>query len=306
MKIRIKYFTKILAAILFFVSCLSSSFAQATHEKDKDIIFTLAMMKNMFVNVDINDAFVAIKVWTQEINKRMNLGMEPNPKLYTDIDDLLKNLQKDDVSMVICNTVEYLQNKARLPIKPVLVDPNEDSFILLVRNKDKINSMAELRSKKLNVYVGTNANLANIWLEVALKESKLGDTETFFSDIKNGTTPSQVILSVFFGQSDVCMVKKSAFVTMSELNPQVGKSLKVIQTSVPFIDGMACFTDNFLTKNISSKVLKAAYDVDKYPSGQQIFSLLRTRQVSPFKEEYLESTKNLLKRYNELENKNKK
>ena len=208
--------------------------------------------------------------------------------------------------MVICNTVEYLQNKERLPIKPVLVDPNQDSFILLVRNKDKINSLAELRSKKLNVYVGTNANLANIWLEVVLKESKLGDTETFFSDIKNGTTPSQVILSVFFGQSDVCMVKKSAFVTMSELNPQVGKSLMAIQTSVPFIDGIACFTNNFLTKNISSKVLKAAYEVEKYPSGQQIFSLLRMRQVSPFKEEYLESTKNLIKRYNELENKNKK
>ena len=304
MKIKTKYFNRILAAILIFVSSFSNFYGQANHNKDKDeIVFTLAMMKNMFVNVNINDAFVAIKVWTQEINNRMNLGLEPNPIIYADIDDFLKNEQKDNVSMVICNTVEYLQNKARLPIKPVLCDPKKDEFILLVRKKDKINSISELRNKRLNIYVGTNANLANIWIKVALKESNLGDMETFFHEIKNGTTPSQVILSVFFGQSDICMVKKSAFVTMSELNPQVGKSLIALKTSVPFIDGIACFTNKFLKGNISPIVLKAAYDVEKYPSGQQIFKLLRTRQVSPFKEEYLESTKNLLKRYNELEKK---
>ena len=304
MKIKTKYFNNILVSILIFASSFSNLNGQTNHNKDEDgMVFTLAMMKNMFVNVNTNDAFVAIKVWTQEINKRMNLGMRPNPILYNDLDDLLKNIQKDNVSMVICNTVEYLQNKARLPVKPVLCDPNKDEFILLVRKKDKIKSISELRNKKLNVYVGTNANLANIWIKVALKESNLGEIETFFNEIKNGTTSSQVILSVFFGQSDICMVKKSAFITMSELNPQVGKSLEALKTSVPFIDGMACFTNKFLENSISSKVLKAAYDVDKYPSGKQIFKLLRTQQVSPFKEEYLESTKDLLKQYYELEKK---
>ncbi len=139
-----------------------------------------------------------------------------------------------------------------------------------------------------------------MWLTVELHNNKLGSKDKFFQEIKEGGLPSHTILSVFFGENDACIVTNIAYKTMVELNPQVSKKLEILQTSPSFIEGLACYSDDFMKMKIKDSMLESVVDFDKYPSGKQIYNLLRVKKLLPFKEEYLNSARELLKEYNSI------
>ncbi len=294
-------FQRMISIILISLISFPCFYPQSHPDKDTQNKFVIAFIKNTITDVNINDAVVALKVWAQEVNNRMELGYEPNVLVYDNIEELIKKVNKDNVSMVVCNSLDYLQNKSKLPIRPVMYNPNPYPFILTVRRKDDIKDLSELRGKKIILDISINAEIQYMWLKVLLKENNCGEYKSFFKEIKEGDASSQAILSVFFGQSDACIVNKSAFQTMIELNPQVGKSLKILKSSEPFANGLAFFTLEFLKhKETCDKILKSAFEVESYPAGKQIFALLRTKQVVPYKDEGLESTQNLMDLYNKL------
>ncbi len=185
-----------------------------------------------------------------------------------------------------------------------MVDPGENGselqFIILIRKKDKINTIAGLRNKKIILQKETNIDIINMWLAVQLQNNKLGSIDKFFQEIKKGSLASHTILSVFFGENDACIVTTNAYKTMIELNPQVGKKLEILLTSPPFIEGIACYSNDFMKKKIKDNVLKSVIDFEKYPSGKQIYTLLRVKKLLHFKEEDLNTAKELLKEYNAI------
>ncbi len=293
--------------IIFSLIVIASTSAQEKIDNYKDNEYGIAFLKKMLINVDANDAFVAIKVWIDELNKHLNTGIVLKPSIYEDMDDLAKNIKKDKLSIIICNSIDYLQYKSKLPITPIFTSSIEsgetDQFVLLVKNSDNIKEISALKEKKLIIHTGANLDFTELWLGDLLYENNCAAKNAFFKEVKEGTLASQVLLSVFFGQYDACIVTKSSFETMKELNPQVGKSLQILDTSPPFISGLACFTDEFLKMNISDKIQKSAYEIEDYPSGKQIFTLLRIKKLLFFKEKYLNSTKELLIKSNTNEKK---
>ena len=224
----------------------------------------------MLVNVDVNDAFVAIKVWINELNKQINLGMEGKPILYDNMYELAKNLKKNNISIIVCSSLEYLEYKSKMDITPVLLGTGEngisENYVILTKVKSNISNLTQLKNKRIIVHAGSNSEIIYMWLKVLLHDSKLGDYKTFFKDLKEGNLASQVILSVFFDQNDACIVTKSAYKTMGELNPQVGKSMHIIHTSPPFIIGLSCFTNEFLKTEISNKIINTACSVKNFLS----------------------------------------
>ena len=53
----------------------------------------------------------------------------------------------------------------------------------------------------------------------------------FFKEIQDAKTESQAILDVFFSKSDACLVARHVFEDAIELNPAIGKKLKIIHHS---------------------------------------------------------------------------
>ncbi len=304
---KIRNYSPVILILLILFLTRPSVNAQTKFENKKDNEYGIAFLKKMLINVDANDAFVAIKVWIDELNKHLNTGIVLKPSIFDNMDDLQKNIKKNKISIIICNGIDYINYKSKLPITAIFTSSTEggitDKFIIITRTTDQVTNIKQLKGKKLIIHTGSNLEFTNLWLDNLLYDNKCKTQNEFFKEIKEGTLASQVILSVFFGQNDACIVTKSSFETMKELNPQVGKSLHILNSSPSFISGLACFTDEFLKMNISDKIQKSAYEVESYPSGKQIFTLLRIKKLVPFKEEYLNNAKEMLKEFNKHNNK---
>lgn len=87
---------------------------------------------------------------------------------------------------------------------------------------------------------------------------------------------------------------------MNELNPQVGEHIINIQTSPKYLWGLLCFTKTFTDARDRNLFYNSAVHVHELISGKQLFSLIKIDKLVPFKNEYLNSYKELIKEYTYL------
>jgi len=264
--------------------------------------FTLGCLRNTISDVDINDASAAIKVWGQKIEERLKLGVTFDFMLFNDINDLIKYPQKDNLGFVVLNTIDYLKNKSKLQVYPASTPPDCVEYLLLVK-KDKYKNLADLKGKKLGLAISNNNPIPGMWIDVLLGKKKLDRKEKFFGSLKEFNKESQLILSVFFEQNDVCVASSSAFKTMCELNPQVERNLIILAVSPCYTIGLACMTQNSRKFNYIDKLIDATGDMDSFPEGKQILTLMKTLRVRRFKRDDLKTVEDLLKEYEILQNK---
>ncbi len=90
-----KSYFYILIKIIFLTHIfIASTYAQADTIINNKNEYGMAFTKNIFLNVDVNDAFAALKVWVNEMNKRQNMNVRMFPVLYNDMNDLTKYFKK--------------------------------------------------------------------------------------------------------------------------------------------------------------------------------------------------------------------
>ena len=112
---------------------------------------------------------------------------------------------------------------------------------MVVPRDSKIEKIAELQGRHLNLYAHYRACLAQVWLDNLLVGERLPPTARFFNQITSTSKLAQVVLPVFFRQCDACLVTRSGFDIMCELNPQISKQLKIITNSPAVVAGVFCF-----------------------------------------------------------------
>jgi ABC-type phosphate/phosphonate transport system substrate-binding protein len=201
-------------------------------------------------------------------------------------------------------TLEYFRLKSlMLPIEPFHLSVYGDTVgcehVVLVNKKDKINNLSQLKGKKIIVEKGSNGRLALLWFTTLLLKRGLPESDNFFSDIKKVEKISQAVLPVFFTQADACIVRRTGFQTMVEMNPQVNKNLIVLQKSPAFQESVFCVRKDYDDKS-KKIILDVVETLHLDPKGRQMLLLFRKDRVLPFKPEYIESVETLIKEYNEL------
>jgi hypothetical protein len=263
-------------------------------------IFVMGCLRNTFFDVDINDASAAIKVWGQKIENRLKLGVTFNFKLFEDINDLIKYPQKDNLGLVVLNSIDYLKNKPKLHVYPASVSKEYDEYLLLAK-RDKYKNLAELKGKNLGLIISSYNPIPGMWIDVLLGRSRLNKKEKFFGSLKEFNKESQLILSVFFEQNDACIVSKKAFKTMCELNPQVESNLIILANSPSYMVGLACITKNSRKFSYIDKLIDATGELSSFPAGKQVLTLMKTTSVRRFKPGDLKTVEDLLKEYEILQ-----
>jgi len=68
-----------------------------------------------------------------------------------------------------------------------------------------------------------------------LLKNKMAEPVKTFSYIKTFDKESNAVYDIFFKNSDCAIIRKSAFETLCELNPQIKKNISVLATSVPLV-----------------------------------------------------------------------
>jgi ABC-type phosphate/phosphonate transport system substrate-binding protein len=171
--------------------------------------------------------------------------------------------------------------------------------LILVRRDSVINSVADLRGKRIAIPRGGRNSLAPIWIDTLLMDNSLGEGKSFFKEVREVQKPTQAILPVFFSQIEAAVVAKAAFETSSALNPQVGQQLKVLATSPPFVPMIICMRSS-IASDTKAMFLQKALKLHEISGGLQSFNVFKIERLAQWQPRYTDNVRELLRKYGQI------
>lgn len=292
---------KIFLVILFLFSCFLKLSAQ--NQKASKAITEIKMGYSIKVFHEANprDANAAILLWADALIKnfyeryKRNTGLIPS--IYNSLPEIESALQSKAIDMLILDSSEYFTLKDKYNLTPAvagIIDDNIFSqYILLVRNESGINKFSDLTNKNLSQPSDKHNPLLTKWLDKLLIDNNKPTRDEFFNKIIFDETDAKAVYSLFFKKSDCAIVQKSVYNTLCALNPQIGKTLKIIDSSPNLVLSFASYR-----KDADTSSIKLFYDVAKNinssKEGSNILKLFKTKRLVEITDKDLYETKQLL------------
>jgi len=261
----------------------------------------LGYSDNVFYNVDPRDAIALTKAWARMADRKIGPGADTSVVEYKSFSDIENALAKNEVDILIMLPEELIRLRDRYKLAPILSSDYGKHFynelILLVRSDVGISSIEQLRGKKLILDVGQKGGLPRLWLESLIMERVTASVKAFFGSISESTKPSQAVMPVFFRNADACLVSRSSYETMVEMNPQFGRQLKVLERSPGFVTGVLAVRKDDAHNPRRDAMQKALQEMYTYQSGKQLLTLFRINRLVPFLPEHLANIEKVLKEH---------
>ncbi len=301
---KIKYIS-----IAFIIVLLLTSTIIYSHSNYKKELITIGFMHNLFFNKDINDEQAAIKVWVDNIlkNNKLKYYYSFRSKIYENFNEVSTEMKSDSLSAVVISTIDYLKLGSKIKLQPALVPVINNEvgykYYLLVKKNDNYNSLKDLQNTSIGLSSERVHTASILWLEVTLAKINLPSKDKFFKNIKYSGKESDLVLDLFFGKTDACIVSDYDYNLMKELNPQIGNKLKIIAITPRYLRALFCFT-KLVGKEEKDVILNSAITFQTLSAGKQLFTLLNMEKIESYKPEYIESYKTLLKEHDNLVIKN--
>jgi ABC-type phosphate/phosphonate transport system substrate-binding protein len=268
-------------------------------ETDQQPELILAYSLKTIPDVDPKDAGAAFSTYAAELG--VGLGLKVIIKTYENVDVAVDELLKGKVDLASVTSIEYLRIKnpsgLDLGIGSVKGGKKTTMYVILSHNNKGYTKISDLKNKRITILKGDD--VAHLYLNTALLKQKFGEAKDFFSHIDEKNKASQVVLPVFFGQADACVISEISYRTMVEMNPQLGKDLKVIMTSPELLTGMGVFRKG-LTASFRERIISVARNLKSYSRGKQVLLLFKLDGLEAVTESDLTGIKELYSDYERL------
>lgn len=268
-----------------------------------------SFMRSSFSGVNETDAMAAFKVFVQRMGEQRGYDITPQIHILDDaaaLADHLREHPREPIDLAIVDSWDYLALAPIANLPPTFATIEQgvvmEEYLVLVRTDSGITGLADLAGKQVLVLRSSNANTVNHWFRTEILALGRGAPEEFLGRLEIRPQLSQTILPVFFGKADACAVDRLGFATMVEMNPQIAKTLKVLVTSDPFLDTLACIRlEGWERDGMRQDMIDAMLDMPNDPAGRQIMSLFKFNGVVPFEDRYLDSMRALRQRHAGIE-----
>ena len=237
----------------------------------------------MFTGVNENDAKASIKALAATVVREHQLPADPDPLLFNTTGAIAAAVRTGDVDAVAMTTEEYCEVAREVRFDRYMMsvrkgDPTEE-YLVLVRREGGPSDLAGLRGKRLSVFANPRMAIGSIWLAVALAKAGLPPLAEHCGSVTEFTKLSKAVLNVFFRQTDACLVTRSGFATMTELNPQLGLQLRVLAASPAFVPVLFAFRADF-APGLKEESMRAMGSVHTSLAGQQVLTIFQSGQVA--------------------------
>lgn len=263
----------------------------------------LAFTRTIFPEFNESDARASVKAWVELILKDRGLPADSNTPILDNAADLLTLLKAGKVDMAGITTQEYavLRDAVKFDCFTAAVCGGEiaEEYQLLVSAASGVTNLAGLQGGKLNVLHSSRMALATLWLDTLLLEARLQPAAGFFSQITPNNKPARVILPLFFHQVDACLVLRRNFEMMRELNPQVGKELRVLAQSEKLVPALTAMRADF-TPTYRARFYQEITRLHTTVAGQQLLNVFQSDRIELCPPEKLESALALIARNQKL------
>ncbi len=241
-------------------------------------VLRLGFSASVFVGVNENDAKAAMKTWTQTILKEHGIPIPTDPQVLNGSDAIAAAVRNHLIDAVTMTAEEYWTlGRARMATNAILgvsAGLVTEEYLLLVRADSGFGRIDDLRGRSLAFRQNVRDSLAPVWFETLLLKSGLGQTHQFCSRVTQPAKLAQVILPVFFRQTDACVVDRRGFQTMIELNPQVGQQLIILASSPRVVPVAFLFRADY-SDPAKAQIIAEIEDVHATIAGQQAFTLFQ-------------------------------
>lgn len=289
----------IMIILIAFVFLLVQSMSWA-QEKE---IFRVGFSHQSFGELNENDAMAAIKAWTLAFIKERNIPAEPRSTIFRQPSEIMKALKSKSVDVVNITAVEYGYVFDEVS-KDILITGNisgtiTEEYILLVNVNSGVKTLSDLKGKTLGILSSVRASLSPAWIDTLLLQNGLPRADRFFERIDSSSKLNKLLIPLFFGKLDACVVTRKGFDVMVELNPQTGVRLHELASSAAIIPGILCFRKDW----DSMLIQKFLVEIPKWhlsPTGKQSLRIFQTDSLEILPFERMESTLKLIREHQRL------
>jgi len=305
---REKLFSRVLAMIMIFslpVLLSNGIFSRDVQAaKTEPILCTVGYSVKTIADIDSRDIEAAFRVWSQELG--VQHGFNVQTVLYDSTDKLVADFLAKKLDFAAITSIEFLRAQKILKVKPELTQfRNGKAFVkyLVLADVDDLKTgVPGLKNKRLSMV--KSDMLGTMFLDTYLMKTGLPSSNSFFSAVLERSKESQAILDVFFNQSDVCIVSDFAFHTMKEMNPQVGRKMRVLAESPELISSIGFFRPDW-PQEYKKRALEGmrSEELRRHERGKQIMLLFNIEKIDLITDEQLENTRKLLADYDRLKKK---
>jgi len=266
--------------LLLLAGAVAVGTAQAA--EPADTLFRVGFASSMFSDVNENDARAAVKAWGQTVARERGIPTDPEPRIFKNEAELLDALRSKQVDAVGITMTEYCALCQQVRFAPIFVTYNggktTEEYVLLVHQESQIKDLTDLRGHSLSFHQNPRVCLAPLWLDTLLAEQGFKRAAELAGKVTRATKLSKVVLPVFFRQGDACVVTRTGFNTMSELNPQVGKQLKIIAMSPAVVPAVFAFRSDYAPA-FKERLFAGVRDLHQTPAGQQVLTIFHSEKI---------------------------
>lgn len=265
------------------------------HDNDMDHL-NVVFDRSYFSSMNHRDALLAVKLWFEKFSETVDAEMEVEVTSFDNNEALVGLLERDMADVMILSSKGYFEVPAnvRSKITPIFSTEIEDSSIqkcyhLLVKQSSDIQEWADLEGKKLLILNNYRCHLTEDWFKHSLKKIDVPWTSV---RLEVADSVSETILPVFFGNADACIVGDEGFEMMKELNPQIGKMLKPVETSPKIVEVIICMRNGYTFNR--ELLIESILDFHNNPSGKQVMMLFQISRIVRFQENSLDPIESIL------------
>ena len=254
----------------------------------------------MFSGLNEADARASIKALSSTIARENEIEADPDPLITTTTEQTADAVRTGLIDAISLTMEEYRVLRTQVAFDRFLLsvfagDPTE-TYLLLVHKQGPLQTLADLKGRKLLVLSGARMSLALPWLDVELLKNSLPASSDLAGVLAEAAKAPRAILPVFFRQADACLVARRAYNTVIELNPQIGRDLRVLASSPPYIPGMFAFRASCSSK-LKEKSIRVFTQLHQTLYGQQSLLIFQSSQVQEFPASAFANALSLLDEY---------
>ena len=142
-------------------------------------------------------------------------------------------------------------------------------------------SLESLSGKTVRLAGRGDWNVGVEWLNMIMQERLgKGPVEHFGKcELLDFEEAGDIVLPTFFGKADACLVMRHQFDLLCELNPQIAKRLRVIETSPPVL-GIVFVHRKSFDKMDTEELTEIASKLHTTPDGEQACTLMKIKRLS--------------------------
>jgi len=252
---------------------------------------------------NINDARAAYKVWGQEIQRRLGIThTDLVPDVFIPSEQLIKMIREGTIDCFALTAWEYAQVIDLLDTNWVLLDDYAAAgleYILAVHSASPYKKIEDLHGGQLIIHHHRDTLLLTAWLSLLLSANGLPPPERFFGSMLSKDNLTQVVVPVFFRRSEAAGLTQRAFSVAEELNPQLGRDLRVLAVSPKLIPMAFCFRRGCKPEDVK-EFRDALVKLRTIPVGQQLLELYQVKGYTAEQGSVMKPTLDLVRQYEYL------